>query len=245
MVSPNSIWLAIPEQRHQSPLIRSAFLERSRTGCSSGSTGICGISARWAATARGPSPIDSAAHPINENGQVVGGSTTSSIPNPLTGVPTMDPFLWEEGKGMIDLGTLGGAFGGAQAINNGGQIVGVSSIATDPGACNGFPDNGDFNCHNFLWDNGTLIDLNTTTVGGTPLFVAAINDAGEIIGAGAWSPQRLSTCPRAKRHCWFRRNSGYGGWTAWRPVHQPSLYARIAGRSDIQDVGTDQHLRVK
>jgi probable HAF family extracellular repeat protein len=87
---------------------------------------------------------------------------------------------------LIDMETLGGAFGGAQAINNSGQIVGVSSIAADPGACNGFPDNGDFNCHNFLWEKGALIDLNTTTLGGTPLFVAEIDDAGEIIGAAAF-----------------------------------------------------------
>lgn len=85
---------------------------------------------------------------------------------------------------MTDLGTLGGAYGGAQAINNRGQIIGQSSIAADPGACNGFPDNGNLNCHAFLWDHGRLIDLTTSTIGGNPAFLAAINDAGEIIGWG-------------------------------------------------------------
>jgi probable HAF family extracellular repeat protein len=132
------------------------------------------------------SAIDTTGNPINERGQIVGASTTSSIPNAVTGMPPWDPFLWEKGKGMTDLGTLGGAYGGAQAINNRDQVVGLSSIAADPAACNGFPDNNNFNCHNFLWDKGTLIDLNTSTIGGKPQFVAAINDAGEIVGWGVF-----------------------------------------------------------
>ena len=125
--------------------------------------------------------------PINERGQVIGNSTTSSIPDPVTGFPPVDPFLWEKGKGMTDLGTLGGVFGSAQAINNGGQIIGQSSIPADPGACNGFPDNGDLNCHAFLWDKGTLTDLTTSTTGGSPEWLSDINDAGEVTGFGAFS----------------------------------------------------------
>ena len=128
---------------------------------------------------------------INERGQIVGNSTTSSDPNPLTGFPTTDPFLWEEGKGMKDLRTLGGAFGFASAINNSGQIVGQSSIPADPGACNGFPDNNDPNCHAFLWDQGTLTDLTTSSIGGSPEWIAAINDAGEIVGWGVFPSSRL------------------------------------------------------
>lgn len=135
--------------------------------------------------------VDSDLHPINESGQIVGGSSTSADPNRLTGFPTFEPFLWEDGKGMTDLGTLGGAYGGAQAINNRGQIIGQSSIASDPGACNGFPDNGNLNCHAFLWDRGTLIDLTTSTTGGSPEFLSAISDAGEIIGWGVFPSSPL------------------------------------------------------
>jgi len=129
---------------------------------------------------------DDAVQGINERGQVVGSSTTSPIPDPQTGVPPLDPFLWEQGKGMTDLGTLGGTFGAAQGINNPGQIIGQSSIVSDPGACNGFPDNGDLNCHAFLWDKGTIRDLTTSTTGGSPSIVKKINDAGEIVGSGAF-----------------------------------------------------------
>jgi len=135
--------------------------------------------------------VDANIHAINEAGQIVGGSTTNPAPNPLTGSPTWEPSLWDEGTGMTDLGTLGGAYGGAQAINNNGQIIGQSSISADPGACNGFPDNNDLNCHGFLWNQGKLIDLTTSSIGGSPEFLAAINDEGEIIGWGVFPSSPL------------------------------------------------------
>jgi probable HAF family extracellular repeat protein len=119
---------------------------------------------------------------INDRGQIAGASDTTATPHPLTGVPTQDPFLWDNGT-MLDLGTLGGAFGGASGLNNRGQVIGVSSVAANPGAC---LTELDPNCHPFLWDKGTLIDLNTRTIGGNPLTAYAITDAGEIIGPAAF-----------------------------------------------------------
>jgi probable HAF family extracellular repeat protein len=119
---------------------------------------------------------------INQRGQIAGYSYTSSIPVHDLGVPPADPFLWEYGKGMIDLGSLGGAFGLPTALNNRGQVIGRSGIAAEPGAC--YPSTT--NCHPFLWDHDKLIDLQTHTKGAKPLSANAINDAGEIVGAAAF-----------------------------------------------------------
>src|SRR5271165_4343672 len=110
---------------------------------------------------------DSKATLINERGQVAGWSYTSYTPNPNTGVPTIDPFLWEKSK-MIDLGTLGGTAGFAQWVNNKGQVVGQSNVA------------GDQSYHGFLWDHGVLTDLGT--LGGTFSTALWINEAGVIAG---------------------------------------------------------------
>jgi probable HAF family extracellular repeat protein len=100
-------------------------------------------------------------------GLAVGGSLTSSIPDPSTGLPPMHPFVWKNGK-MVDLGTLGGTFGSAQCGNNRGQVIGQSSLA------------GDLAFHPFLWEHGVLRDLGTLGGDfGTPEW---INDAGEVVG---------------------------------------------------------------
>ena len=119
---------------------------------------------------------DSAAFAINERGQIAGWSFTNTSPNPGVGctgqpinVPTVDPFLWENGK-MIDLGTLGGTCGQAWALNNRGQVVGFSNLVGD-----------NTGVHAFLWDmKGGMQDLGT--LGGDSGGASAINDAGDIVG---------------------------------------------------------------
>jgi probable HAF family extracellular repeat protein len=127
---------------------------------------------------------DAIAGLINKNGQIAGISYTTAAANPTTGIPTQDPFFWENGT-MLDIGSLGGAIGFTSAMNNRGQVIGVSSVAANPGACL-FGGEGDPNCHPFLWDRGKLIDLNTGTLGGNPLIAYGINDAGEVVGIGAF-----------------------------------------------------------
>jgi probable HAF family extracellular repeat protein len=110
---------------------------------------------------------------VNERGHVVGASYTNSTPNPTTGLPTLDPFLWEKGT-MIDLGTLGGTFGLAGQLNNRGDVIGTSNLA------------GDQESHPFLWHNGKLVDLFTTTIGGSPITANQLNESGEIVGGAAF-----------------------------------------------------------
>ena len=110
---------------------------------------------------------------VNERGQVIGASYTNSTPNATTGLPTLDPFLWDRGT-MIDLGTLGGTFGSAGLLNNRGDVVGASNLP------------GDQTSHPFLWRGGKLVDLFTTTIGGSPITANQINESGEIVGAAAF-----------------------------------------------------------
>jgi len=111
---------------------------------------------------------DAAALLINERGQIAGQSYISSTPNLATGVPTVDPFLWDNGK-MIDLGGFGGTFGGAGWLNSRGQVVDGSNLP------------GDLTLHPYLWDRGVLMGLGT--LGGTFGFANHASDAGEVVGA--------------------------------------------------------------
>jgi probable HAF family extracellular repeat protein len=105
---------------------------------------------------------------VNERGQITGQSYTNSTPNPVTELPTADPFLWENGT-MQDLGTLGGTFGNPTAFNNRGQVVGVSNLA------------GDLTFHPFLWTKQRgMQDLGT--LGGDSGETEWINDSGDIVG---------------------------------------------------------------
>jgi probable HAF family extracellular repeat protein len=101
-------------------------------------------------------------------GTVVGASYTSFIPNPDTGVPTLDPFLWHDGK-VIDLGNLGGTMSFGQCMNNHGEIIGQSNLA------------GDLETHAFVWRQGNMDDLGT--LGGPISEAIWINDSGDIAGS--------------------------------------------------------------
>jgi probable HAF family extracellular repeat protein len=110
-------------------------------------------------------------HGINNQGQVVGYSD-------LRGNANFHAFLWARATGMQDLGTLtGDVNSAATAINDAGDVVGASLDAN-------------FNPRGFLWQNGTMTDLNTLIPANSPLFLmlaCAINSSGQIVGFGVTS----------------------------------------------------------
>jgi probable HAF family extracellular repeat protein len=118
---------------------------------------------------------DSIAFWVNEAGQVAGISYIDSTPNALTGLPTMHPFLWENGK-MRDLGTIGGTqVFQLNALNERGQVVGSMTLADeDPN-----------HVHPFLWDGERLRNLGT--FGGDFGEANWLNDAGEVVGHADYS----------------------------------------------------------
>jgi probable HAF family extracellular repeat protein len=81
---------------------------------------------------------------------------------------------WDVAGAITDLGTLGGSYGRADAINDAGLIVGLSGMS-----------NGD---HATLWDHGHMIDLNgylspeLAATGWTLNYATSINSQGEIAG---------------------------------------------------------------
>ena len=68
---------------------------------------------------------------------------------------------------ILEVGTLGGPYHEARAINKLGQVVGRSYTASGVE-------------HAFLWQNGTITDLGT--LGGSYSHATGINDAGQVVG---------------------------------------------------------------
>jgi probable HAF family extracellular repeat protein len=105
---------------------------------------------------------DGVALAINDNGQVAGFSASCTDGHAL---------LWQNGT-ATDLGSLGGTFGVANAINNKGQVVGNSNLL------------GDTTSHAFLWENGIMTDLGTLP-GDFGSVALGINNKGQVVGDSA------------------------------------------------------------
>jgi probable HAF family extracellular repeat protein len=103
------------------------------------------------------------ANGINDSGQVVGSSQTAGS-NSVRHASLYSGGVWH------DLGTFGGTSSDAIAINNSGQVVGLSSYA------------GDAISHAFLYSNGVMHDLGAIGGFGNSSDAEAINDSGQVAG---------------------------------------------------------------
>jgi probable HAF family extracellular repeat protein len=131
---------------------------------------------------------NSLARGVNNNGEVVGLSTTTTpdanalimsfgLPYPFQ----TRAFRWKNGV-MQDLGTLGGPDAIALGINERGQIFGNSYTDSNPSPSCSIPDFGfaALTTGAFLWDKGTMVNLGS--LGGSCTNASAMNSAGEIVG---------------------------------------------------------------
>jgi probable HAF family extracellular repeat protein len=118
----------------------------------------------------------------NEKGEVAGYAETSK-PDPLgedfcgygTHLSCL-PFIWQKGM-MTSLPTLGGNNGGANDVNNDGQVVGLAENTTLDSTCS----NSAYQMEPVIWDNGVPQQL--LTVSGDPDgFVNVINDRHQAVG---------------------------------------------------------------
>jgi probable HAF family extracellular repeat protein len=104
------------------------------------------------------------ANDVNEAGQVVGYAGNRA-------------FVWQNGA-LTALPTLGGTAGMAEAINENGQIAGMSTLTTPPTGGRAV-----------LWENGGIINLTPALGQGDTSSASGINDAGEIVGnINGWTP---------------------------------------------------------
>jgi probable HAF family extracellular repeat protein len=111
----------------------------------------------------------STAYAINDAGQVIG---DSSLVDGYRG------FIYSSGV-LRDLGSLGGNFSSSWGLNALGQVVGVSS-------------NASFRQRAFLWQNGTMTDLNSLLPANSGWELTGaffINDRGHIVGNGLFQGQ--------------------------------------------------------
>ncbi len=146
-----------------------------------------------------PGDVAAAASGINDNGDVVG--TSGNCETPDSFALGVDAVLWRNSF-VFNLGGLGGVMNNAAiAINNAGQIAGISdpegdattyavlwqngaltnllpgdvlSMADDinaQGQVVGTSCDANFNCRAFLWDKGVMLDLNSLIPPDSPLYL--------------------------------------------------------------------------
>jgi len=165
---------------------------------------------------------DSTAFWVNEAGQVAGFSYTSSIPNPITGVPPQHPFLWENGK-MLDLGTIGGTqLTDLPGLNERGQVIGEMTLADEQ------------RTHPFFWDGKKLIDLGT--FGGDHANANSLNNKGEVVGQSSYA----ASCPNPEAgqitHAYLWRNgikTDLGTFPGIDPLNESSTAWWINSKTQI------------
>jgi probable HAF family extracellular repeat protein len=160
----------------------SAATALNDNGVAVGISGICDIAVGQRSAIHAVRWVDGVAQDLgNLGGDAWNTPTAVNARGDIVGFANIAPgtdlnphaFLWTAAGGMVDLGTLpGDATSQASGLNNAGQVVGQSCNAE--GVCRGF-----------LWDHGTMHDVQGLVVSGDDDFILTANDiddTGRIAG---------------------------------------------------------------
>jgi uncharacterized membrane protein len=139
-----------------------------------------------------PGGTNSQVNWISANGLVAGVADNGQM-DPLIGIPQIRGFLGGQNVGVVDVGTLPGAyFANPMANNDAGQIVGYAAN-TIPNA-NSMAGLG-YETRAFVWDATNGMQDIGTLPGGTDAMAGVINDAGEVLGWSYINSVASSSCP--------------------------------------------------
>lgn len=118
---------------------------------------------------------------MNDAGIVAGGSAPCESPNNLP-PPFGHAVLWKDGVPHA-LGSLGGTAAVAGAINEQGQVVGVSTLP------------GDAVVHAFIWQERVgMKDLGSLLPDDNFVFPQSINNRGEVVGLSCGPSEPIVGC---------------------------------------------------
>jgi len=122
-----------------------------------------------------PGGPSSAALWVNDQGLIMGYSENGVV-DPVFGGPQQIAVVWKDDQ-IMSLGTLGGGLSFGNAMNNRGDVVGITA--------NSVPDPLSFlgtgtQTRAFLWRNGVMLDLGT--LGGPDAWAASVNERGQVAG---------------------------------------------------------------
>jgi probable HAF family extracellular repeat protein len=153
---------------------------------------------------------------INNLGQVVGNSGVCANTAPPPYPSSAHAVLWERDGTPIDLGSLGGPFAGASAVNDRGDVSGTAAAA-------------DGSVHPFLWtpQSHALLQLNPPE--GFPVAIngccKTINDRREIVGF-------MFNADFTEEHAFLWKDGVMVDLNDLIPKHSPWILQSAAGIND-------------